>query len=153
MENTHLVFVYGTLKSGGHNNHIMTRGRGESVFVGRARTADRVLLRDGGFPRMSPVDLDNDSEVAHCGHVFGEVWRLNEAAFKAVDRLEGHPTFYTRAKIIVDLRDSPGFLVAWAYFILNPSPEATYMTPALGGFLEWNQTTHFSYTVEPDDDE
>jgi gamma-glutamylaminecyclotransferase len=46
-----------------------------------------------------------------------EVYRVNDAQLRGLDRLEGHPTFYERRRtdVVVD-----GKLVdAWMYFIVG----------------------------------
>jgi gamma-glutamylaminecyclotransferase len=81
------VFVYGTLLSGERNHHLLEGAR----FVAEARTRPAFTLYDfGGFPGM----------VAGGNHaVPGEVYEVDEPALAAMDRLEGHPSFYQRTSI------------------------------------------------------
>jgi gamma-glutamylaminecyclotransferase len=84
------VFVYGTLLAGERNHHLLEGAR----LVGEARTQPAFTLYDfGGFPGM----------VAGGNHVVpGEVYEVDEPALAAMDRLEGHPTFYQRTSIRVE---------------------------------------------------
>jgi len=74
-----LLFVYGTLKKGGHNHHFMS---GQS-FSGKARTVPGYTLYDlGGYPGLVPEAEDPDG-------VHGEVWSVDEACLAGLDVLEG----------------------------------------------------------------
>lgn len=81
------VFVYGTLLAGERNHRLLERARP----IGEARTLPAFTLYDfGGYPGM----------VAGGEHaVPGEVYEVDEPALAAMDRLEGHPTFYQRTSI------------------------------------------------------
>ncbi len=74
-----LLFVYGTLKRCGHNQHFMA---GQS-FQGAARTVAGYTLYDlGGYPGLvgSP---DNAEGVS------GEVWSVDDECLAGLDVLEG----------------------------------------------------------------
>jgi gamma-glutamylaminecyclotransferase len=86
----HLVFVYGTLRQGEVNHHLLAQAR----FVAEARTAPCFELFDlGPFPAMS-----TGGETA----VLGEVYAVNDATLARLDHLEGHPSFYQRTQIRLD---------------------------------------------------
>lgn len=78
------IFVYGTLKRGWGNNAIIH----DQTFVDTARTvrSNFTMYSLGGYPGV----------VAGDSHITGEIWEVDDAAFKRCDRLEGHPTFYRR---------------------------------------------------------
>lgn len=81
------VFVYGTLLAGDRNHHLLEGAR----FVAEALTEPAFILYDfGGFPGM--VAGGNQA-------VPGEVYEVDEPALAAMDRLEGHPSFYQRTSI------------------------------------------------------
>jgi gamma-glutamylaminecyclotransferase len=83
----HLVFTYGTLLKGEVNHHLLAQAR----FVAEGRTEPCFELFDlGSFPAMS-----TGGETA----VLGEVYAVDDATLARLDRLEGHPSFYQRAKI------------------------------------------------------
>ena len=73
------IFVYGTLKHGGHNHHFMVG----QTFMGTAHTVPGYTLYDlGGYPGMvaEPDDLDG---------VGGEVWSVDDSCLAGLDVLEG----------------------------------------------------------------
>jgi gamma-glutamylcyclotransferase (GGCT)/AIG2-like uncharacterized protein YtfP len=93
------VFVYGTLLRGEHN-HMFLRN---SQFIGEAQTVPGFALYDlGYFPAMVRATE---------GVVQGEVFEVDDAALRALDRLEGYPILYLRA--LIDLADGSQAL---AYF-------------------------------------
>ena len=71
-----LVFVYGTLKCGHYNHSVL----GDSQFMGEYKTAERWgLVNLGAFPGLVAGPLS----------VKGEVYDVDEATLKRIDRLEG----------------------------------------------------------------
>lgn len=74
-----LIFVYGTLKRGGSNHHLM----GGQQFLGEARTQPGFRLYElGGHPGMIAKSDDRDG-------VTGEVWSVDAACLVQLDILEG----------------------------------------------------------------
>lgn len=74
-----LIFVYGTLKRGGVNHHMMA---GQS-FVTEARTNPLYALYDlGGFPGMVQT---SDEPLS----IRGEVWEVDAVVLRQLDELEG----------------------------------------------------------------
>tara|TARA_Y100000361_G_scaffold27316_1_gene22260 strand:+ start:7034 stop:7678 length:645 start_codon:yes stop_codon:yes gene_type:complete len=100
-----VVAVYGTLKKGGSNHHLLYGQR----FVGKGTTRDKYPLVISGLPYL----LDK-SGYGH--HVEVEVYKVNNDTFAALDSLEGHPQFYQRKRIPIKL-GSGTILTAWIYFI------------------------------------
>jgi gamma-glutamylcyclotransferase (GGCT)/AIG2-like uncharacterized protein YtfP len=97
------VFVYGTLKSG-QSNHRLLEG---AHYVGQAVTIRPFhLLDNGGFP----VVIDERKHP-----VAGEVYEVDGAILSNLDRLEGHPTWYKREEVTVDLGDTGVQETAWMY--------------------------------------
>jgi gamma-glutamylaminecyclotransferase len=85
------VFVYGTLLRGEHNHRFLRN----SQFIGEAQTTPGFALYDlGYFPAMVRADE---------GVVHGEVFEVDDATLRALDRLEGYPILYQR--VLVDLAD------------------------------------------------
>jgi gamma-glutamylaminecyclotransferase len=84
------VFVYGTLLTGERNHHLLEGAR----RVAEARTQPAFTLHDfGPFPGL----------VAGGDHaVLGEVYEVDEPTLAALDRLEGHPSFYQRTSICLE---------------------------------------------------
>lgn len=94
-----MVFVYGTLKRGKNNNHVMMRANGR--FVGNHETAPVYrMYRLGGFPG---VVEDGYSSIK------GEVFEVD--TLEPLDRLESYPSFYDRK--LIDTEYGP----AWMYIL------------------------------------
>ena len=99
-EDDSYVFVYGTLKTGYGNNHILYNA--EFVDVG---TVYDYGLIDGGFPY-----------AIYCEgmQVNGEVYLVKDQhTMDRLDMLEGYPTHYTRDYVQVDTER--GVFNAWMY--------------------------------------
>lgn len=91
----HVVFVYGTLKRGFANNHLLA----SSVFVSEATTQQRFpMVIQGEW--FSPAMLAEPGE-GHC--IKGELWRVDDATLERLDELEsiGKPRGYHRTLITV----------------------------------------------------
>ncbi|ACY15343.1 gamma-glutamylcyclotransferase family protein [Haliangium ochraceum] len=81
------VFVYGTLRAGGPNHHLLDG----QTLVGQARTEPAFeLVSLGAYPAMA--------EGGHAS-VIGEVYDVDAAALAKIDWLEGHPEYYRRTSI------------------------------------------------------
>ncbi len=79
MSNETLVFVYGSLKRGGSNQHYLAGQK----FIGMARTMPGFRLFDlGTYPGMVPFADDRDG-------VSGEVWSVEVDCLEHLDLLEG----------------------------------------------------------------
>lgn len=81
----HLVFVYGTLKSGMVRHGVLRESEkiGEDAIKG-------TMINLGSFPGV--VLQGND--IIH-----GEVYYVNERTLETLDHIEGHPCFYKRVKV------------------------------------------------------
>ncbi|THB66331.1 MAG: gamma-glutamylcyclotransferase [Desulfovibrio sp.] len=105
---THLVFVYGTLRQGFSNHGLMHGAR----FLGAARTKESFALYCETIPyvctktRVSPI--------------IGEVYEVDSALLAALDRLEEHPRWYERRPARILLNDSGQEMTAWCYFNDHP---------------------------------
>ena len=73
------LFVYGTLKRGCKNHHLMAAG----TYVGDARTTPGYRMHDlGDFPGMVPDAADTTG-------VTGEVWTVSASALARLDLSAG----------------------------------------------------------------
>jgi gamma-glutamylaminecyclotransferase len=101
----HYVAVYGTLKKGHSNYHHYLS---KSTFVGKGVTADKYPLVVQSLPYL----LDEKGK----GHnVEVDVFRVSDSMFKDLDRLEGHPNFYTRKQITISMANNTK-VTCWVYF-------------------------------------
>ena len=73
------VFVYGTLKRGCLNHHLLAGQK----FLGEARSAPGYTLHSlGDYPGMV-----RSADASH--YVIGEIWAVDAAGLAALDELEG----------------------------------------------------------------
>lgn len=97
-----LLFVYGSLQRGCRNHHLLAG----QEFLQIARTVPRYRLYDrGSYPCLV-------EEPEHGVAVQGEVWRVDDRVFAALDELEEVPTVYVRREIALEAVPPP----VWAYF-------------------------------------
>lgn len=106
-----LVFVYGTLRKGEHNAHVL----GDSPYCGKASTAaDYQMLHLGGFPAIIPA-VDGGVSIV------GEVYECDAQTMIDLDRLEGAPDFYHRD--VITLPDNGDQVCV---YVLNPDQVRGY---------------------------
>lgn len=101
-----LIFVYGTLKRGGSNH----RQIADQEFVGMARTAPGYQLYDlGDYPGMVAAPEDQLG-------VTGELWSVDEAALRRLDRFEGvDQGLYRRVPIALQPPDAQRVAETYLY--------------------------------------
>lgn len=98
----HTVFVYGTLKKGHYNHHVLGA---DAEFVDYANTYGAELHSVGPFPAMMLGD----------NKVLGEVWAISDEALDRVDQLEGVEVgMYSRVQIALQMHNSTD-RNAWTY--------------------------------------
>ena len=120
--NTKLVAVYGTLKQGYGNHHVMQADKGEFVSAG-VTVLPFKMFGGWGFPRVVE-EMNMDGNGVHV-----EVFECPDV--QHMDSLEGHPHFFCRKEVEVvidvtteeDIALSGGMLqgsyekvTAWMYF-------------------------------------
>lgn len=137
-EHPHLLAVYGTLKAA-HGNHTLLQ-RYDSKLVGPGYTRDMVVLTDS-FPTAHVVP----ERLAHAyrdyfGHLKVEVYRVSDDGLAACDRLEGHPSFYCREPLTINIGTEliPKHVTAWVYIIVR-RPGLDSLQKPRDGFLEWGR--------------
>ena len=87
------VFVYGTLRAGGPNHHLLAG----QTLVGPARTEPAFEFASlGAYPAMA---------LGGRTSVIGEVYAVDAAGLAKLDWLEGHPEYYRRTPIRLDSGD------------------------------------------------
>lgn len=99
----HRVFVYGTLMSGMGNHKVLidpiapsSEGRNsDAIFVGQGKTIRSFTMYSAGVPFVDP-----DIETSR---IVGEVWDVSTTVLQRLDRLEGHPDWYYRLEVDVEL--------------------------------------------------
>lgn len=95
----HSVFVYGTLKRGFFNHHLLySPSQSDSIanFIDIGMTAEDVFHLNLAGPYHIPYLTSPKDEDVQRGRVFGEVFKVNQPMLQALDALEGVPTHYVR---------------------------------------------------------
>jgi gamma-glutamylcyclotransferase (GGCT)/AIG2-like uncharacterized protein YtfP len=103
-DETTRVFVYGSLLSGLHNHDVL----GGARCVGLGETAPSyTMVSLGAYPGVVEGGR---------GRVVGEVYEVNATTLARLDRLEGHPRFYTRKWVrLVDGSEAWMYVLPWAH--------------------------------------
>lgn len=111
------VFVYGTLKRGQPNHHLISAGiesgdcRVEGVGVTEAKYPLIVTTRYN-----VPYLLDAHN-ARNAMNVEGEVYSVNDRMMEILDDLEAHPSFYTRTQIPIIFQEKSEKM--WCYLMQN----------------------------------
>jgi gamma-glutamylaminecyclotransferase len=117
--NTHLVFVYGTLKKTYGNNRLLQT----SEFLGEDTTIGDFRMKQVGFPAVWKAREDDeisDAEKPFYGKVSGEVYRVTDEVLERLDNLESNGRMYQREQVLVESDDNGDTGMAWMY-IATPS--------------------------------
>ena len=123
-DNSILVAVYGSLKSGESNNGLLIN----SELLDSGTTLPNYDLLDfKAYPGAIPGT--NSLRV--------EVWSVDSDTLTRLDRLESHPHFYKREEIVITL-DSGAIVTAWMYIITNPDNYNKQLVPANNGIVNWS---------------
>ena len=109
------VFVYGSLLRGLHNHHLLEASLFRRPAVTR-HAAFRLVDSGHGYP-FALESLPGKPGTA----IKGELWTVTEPVLAELDKLEGHPDFYRRRQVELDLEES-----AWMY-ILHDKVEIMWM--------------------------
>ena len=127
MADTHLVFVYGTLRKGYGNNALLTGCDCLGVFE---TTEKSFKMFTGSFPIVTPTGA---------GAIRGELYEISDRVFRNLDMLEGYPRFYDRKKVRV--KDEENTTEAWMY-IHHEEPATWRLETRLNDIYEWQGPKH-----------
>ena len=106
------VFVYGSLLRGLQNHRRYLEGQ---ELVGHGCIPGRIYSL-GYFPGLKPALLPDQT-------VKGELYSVDPECRERLDRLEGHPNFYRRERVTVDLENGARSQ-AWVY-VYQATPRAS----------------------------
>jgi gamma-glutamylaminecyclotransferase len=106
-----LVFVYGTLRRGYGNHHLLEHG---ASFLGRARTLSPYAL----YALEIPFAIREQAVTP----LAGEVYAVTAQCLAGLDELEEHPDWYRRELVGARLEDG-SLIQAWLYFFPSPQGE------------------------------
>lgn len=91
------LLVYGTLRSTYGANELL----GNSTLLEATASTHREYWRaDAGYKSYF-----SDEPALYSGwqeHITGELWDVEDDAWHALDRYEGHPTFFKRETVVLD---------------------------------------------------
>jgi gamma-glutamylcyclotransferase (GGCT)/AIG2-like uncharacterized protein YtfP len=110
------IFVYGTLKNNYHNSALFA----DSPMIGEAQTVEPYQTYSEGIPYVIHPNYTNPNGPSRLP-VKGQVWSVTSPdILRSLDGLEGHPDWYRREKIMVQMGD--GFeetAEVWCYLMPN----------------------------------
>ncbi|CAG2119169.1 unnamed protein product, partial [Medioppia subpectinata] len=115
----HIVFVYGTLKTGQPNHYILKDpDNGVADYICTAETANKWPL-----VIASKYNVPYLLYKKHCGKkIYGELYSVDKNMRDKMDDFEGHPRFYRRLEVQVLTADGTS-IKAWAYFLVEFKPQ------------------------------
>lgn len=106
------LFVYGTLRKNFGNHDFLKN----STFLGNAVTVPNTLLFGTVIPFMKYINLKDFEYLNIDSHVKGEVYLVSKTELENIDILEGHPDFYKREKILVNLNNKEEYIYSYIYY-------------------------------------
>jgi gamma-glutamylcyclotransferase (GGCT)/AIG2-like uncharacterized protein YtfP len=103
METSHFIFVYGTLRSGHSNHHLLK----DACNYGVGHTVEHfAMYLTSGYPYV------NSHESRY--PITGELLGVDDSTLAMLDKLEGHPRYYERKEVSIIVEDTQ--YTAWMYF-------------------------------------
>lgn len=122
------IFVYGTLRGGGHWNGVYLEGK-----TGKPAVIEGLELFDiGSIPAAVKSDL-------HGERLVGEVFEVSDDTLTDIDHLECHPTWYKREQ----LTTTDGDLV-WVYLQKKERLRSTSRKVLSGDWMQHTAGTGWS---------
>ena len=97
-----LIFAYGTLMTGYGNNSYMK----DQKLIGKGNTVEEYTMYASGIPFIN--------EYKKTSQIQGELWEIDIKRLPYIDSLEGHPSWYKRKQIPVEINGKT--YTAWLYF-------------------------------------
>lgn len=112
--NKKIVFVYGTLKQGQPNHHLLQNSRnGEAKFIDKGQTVEKYPLVVG--TRYNIPFLLNERGVGN--YIKGEVYTVDTRMLARLDLLEDYPSFYGREEL--DIKTENNGSLYYTYFTIT----------------------------------
>lgn len=114
----HMVFVYGSLKAGFGNHHLL-EGRGDVGIIGDAVTVTPQwwMLSLRAYPGV--VKLPPSYLTKHHGYnIIGELYEVSDTVLGDLDTLEGNGSFYRRELVELDIGEEET-VQAWMYVLIS----------------------------------
>uniref|UniRef100_A0A914EPQ5 Gamma-glutamylcyclotransferase family protein n=1 Tax=Acrobeloides nanus TaxID=290746 RepID=A0A914EPQ5_9BILA len=109
----HLVFLYGTLKTGEPNHHVLNNpDTGVHELIGIGHTIEKFTLVIA--TQFNIPFLLNEPGKGH--QITGEIYSVDEKKLAELDRLEDYPNLYKREKHSIKMINDE-VLHAWIYLL------------------------------------
>lgn len=103
METKNLIFVYGTLRTGHSNHHLLK----DAKNYGAGSTVENyAMYLASGYPYV------NSYEPRY--PIVGELFGVDDSTLALLDKMEGHPRHYERKETQVTVEGKQ--YTAWMYF-------------------------------------
>lgn len=122
------VALYGTLRRGGSNFRLLDNP--ESKYITTGTVAGFRMHSLGGFPGIIP-----DKEAKP---IVAELFEVSDTVLKSLDRLEGHPNFYTRTS--AELVDKAGAKFPMEIYVFNSNGRGMGPLIENGDWMEYAKT-------------
>lgn len=131
--NKELLFVYGTLKRGHGNNRLLFGQK----YMGKAITEYPYIMEKRGIPFVYGANRAwRGEELVNGSNIHGEIYQVDPHALADIDGLEGHPRWYRRKLIPVELfAEVTTRIHAWLYFMPPQSLRDGYPSFGAGANL------------------
>jgi gamma-glutamylaminecyclotransferase len=107
MENNKiLIAAYGTLRKGYGNSRLVDIPS-QTKWLGTGKTVKKYQMRASGIPYVNKTP---DTQIVV------DIWEIDkDRHLPSVDRLEGHPEWYCREEVDIELNGN--IIKAWLYFM------------------------------------
>jgi gamma-glutamylcyclotransferase (GGCT)/AIG2-like uncharacterized protein YtfP len=116
----HLIFTYGTLKSGMPRNYLLTSTKSRFIAVGITNLAYSLFYQHKRYDERFPVLLPG-IKGSPVGPVVGELWMVYPKTVMGIDRMERNGTLYKRLKMQIQVVSKPKhsdfqlYAMTWAW--------------------------------------
>jgi gamma-glutamylcyclotransferase (GGCT)/AIG2-like uncharacterized protein YtfP len=116
----HLIFTYGTLKSGMNRNYLLTSSKSRFIAVGITNLAYSLFYQPERYDERFPILLPQ-MRGSPVGPVVGELWMVYPRTVMGIDRMERNETLYRRLKMQIQVVSKPKhsdfqlYAMTWAW--------------------------------------
>lgn len=102
-EERFLIAAYGTLRKGWGNSRLVDIP--SNKYIGEGKTVEKYTMRSSGIPYLSKEPMVN---------ITVDLWEIDKDSLIKVDALEGHPKWYKRELVPVEVNNK--IYNAYIYF-------------------------------------